>query len=148
MTDCIDTFCACLEEKLGLFKKYLSATLCMKENIDSWDIKRFSALLKERQVLIKDIDQIDRRIDRLKKTSPHLMENASIWTKNKIELYVTEVKTIIERLSSLESNYIEKFQSRSKSLKRELLHMRSGQQAIKGYGKKVGNIPKFLDMKR
>lgn len=132
----------------GCLKKYLSATLCMKENIDSCDIKRFSALLKERQVLIKDIDQIDRRIDRLKKTSPHLMENASIWTKNKIELYVTEVKTIIERLSSLENNYIEKFQGRSKSLKRELLHMRSGQQAIKGYGKKVGNIPKFLDMKR
>ncbi|MFH1673032.1 MAG: hypothetical protein ABIF87_06375 [Pseudomonadota bacterium] len=147
MTDCVHTFCACLEEKLVLFKKYLSATLCMKENFDSWDMKGVFAFFEERQGLIKDIDQIDRRIYRLKKTDPHLMENTSVWNKEKIDRYRAEVKMVIEKLSTLENAFMEKFQNKSKSLRNELLRIRSGRQAIKGYGAKLV-IPKFLDMKR
>lgn len=144
----VDTFCACLEKKLGLFEKYLSATLCMEENLDLWDMKRLSAYLKERQGLIKDIDQIDRRIYRLKEASPRFMENASARTKNRVEQYMTEVKTIIEKVSSFENNCMDRFQNESERLKSELLRMRNGRQAIKGYGAKATNIPKFLDMKR
>ena len=97
--------------------------------------------------LIKNIDHTDRRIDRLKKTDPHLMENTSVWNKEKIDRYRAEVKMVIEKLSTLENAFMEKFQNKSKSLKNELLRMRSGRQAIKGYGAKVV-IPKFLDMKR
>jgi hypothetical protein len=43
---------------------------------------------------------------------------------------------------------MERLQYESERLKNELLRMRSGQHAIKGYGGKSENMPQFLDMKR
>jgi hypothetical protein len=148
MTDCNDTLCVCLEKKRKLFKKYLDATLSMKESLDSWDMKRLFIFFEERRGLIQDIDQIDAEIYRLKKKSPYRMEHASGPTKDRAERSVTELKTIIEKLLSLENRCMERFQHESERLKNQLLRMRSGQQAIKGYGGRSENMPKFLDMKR
>lgn len=148
MMDCNGTLCVCLEKKCKLFKKYLDTTLYMKQSLDSWDMKRLFVLLEERKGLIKDIGQIDRRIYRLKKTTLRLIEHASGSMKDRTEHFVTELKTIIEKLSNLENDYMERLQDKSEQLKNELLCMRREQQAVKGYDRKSENIPKFLDMKR
>ena len=147
MMDCYDTLCICLEKKCKLFKKYLDTTLYMKQSLDSWDMKKLGVLFEERQGLSKDIDEIDRKISRLKKTSPSLVGHAGLM-KDRAERSLADLKTIIEELSSLENAYMERLQDKSERLKNELLHMRSGQQAIKGYDRKLENMPKFLDMKR
>lgn len=148
MTDCRDTLCVYLEKKCKLFKKYLDTTLSMKQSLDSWDIKKLRVFLVNREGLIKDMEQIDRKIDSFKKTIPPLREHTSGLMKDRAEHSVTELKMIIEKLSSLENDYMERLQDKSERLKNELLRMRSGQKGIKGYDRRSENIPKFLDMKR
>jgi GTP1/Obg family GTP-binding protein len=120
----------------------------MKQDLDSWDMKRLFVFLEERESLIKDMDQLDRKIDRLKKTSPFFREHTSGLMNDRAAHSVTELKMIIEKLSRLENEYMERLRGKSEQLKNQLLRMRSGQQAIKGYDRRSENVPKFLDMKK
>jgi hypothetical protein len=120
----------------------------MKQSLDSWDMKKLCVFLEERESLIKDMHQIDRKIDRLKKTGPSLREHTSGLMKDRAEHSVAELKMIIKKLSSLENDCMERLQDKSERLKNELLRMRSGQQGIERYDRRSENIPKFLDMKR
>jgi methionine synthase II (cobalamin-independent) len=144
----VDQYCACLREKIQRLEEFKQATLKMKEAAVSRDIPRIVRHLKERQGLIDRIEQMDRVLNKFKQGDSFSIERLSHQSKNLARRCLEQLKKALESLAAMDKECLDLALAHHDSMKSEILKVRHGLRAARGYRLTVEHHPRFLDVKR
>lgn len=143
-----DQYCACLREKIQRLEEFKQATLKMKEATASRDIPQIVLHVKERQGLIGRIEQMDRVLNEFKQGDNFSIERLSRQSKNLARRCLEQLKTALESLAAMDKECLDLALAHHDSMKSEILKVRQGLRAARGYRLAVEHHPRFLDVKR
>jgi len=137
--------CDLLEQKLDAFNNFLSATMVLKELLESKnDIEKIETFIDERQNCINMIDSIDCQINRIRKEITTL----SYKTKERIKTLATIVDDTAAKTVHINKEFETMLQFHHDDIKNQLLKIRHSRDGVKGYVVRNygGNQPRFLDV--
>jgi hypothetical protein len=143
-----DQYCACLREKIQRLEEFKQATLRMKEATASRNIPEVVLHVKERQGLIDRIEQTDRVFHKLTQGDSFSIERLSHQSKNLASRCLEQLKTALESLAAMDKECLALARAQHDSMKSEILRLRHGLRAARGYRLTVEHHPRFLDVKR
>jgi hypothetical protein len=143
-----DQYCACLREKIQQLAEFKQATLKMKEATVSRDIPQIVLHVKERQGLIDRIERMDKVLHKLTQGDSLSIERLSHESKNLARRCLEQLKTALESLAAMEKECLALARAYHDSMKSEILKVRQGLRAARGYRLAVEHHPRFLDVKR
>jgi len=143
-----DQYCACLREKIQQLEEFKQATLKMKEATASRDIPQIVLYVKERQGLIDRIQRMDKVLHKLTQGDSLSIERLSHQSKNLARRCLEQLKTALESLAAMEKECLALARAHHDSMKSEILKVRQGLRAARGYRLAVEHHPRFLDVKR
>jgi Mg2+ and Co2+ transporter CorA len=143
-----DQYCACLREKIQQLEEFKQATLKMKEATASRDIPQIVLHVKERQGLIDGIERMDKVLHKLTQGDSLSIERLSHESKNLARRCLEQLKTALESLAAMEKECLALARAYHDSMKSEILKVRQGLRAARGYRLAVEHHPRFLDVKR
>ncbi len=143
-----DQYYACLLEKIRRLEGFKQATLETKEAAASRDVSQIVLHLKERQGLIDRIEQTDRELHRFTKQDAFSIERLSHQSKNMVGRCFEQLKKALESIAALDKECLALAQAHLNSMKSEILKVRHGLRAARGYRLAVEHHPRFLDVKR
>ena len=113
-----------LEQKLAAFKEFLSATISLKEQLLSENMKQIDSVIGQRQGLIRHIDTLD---DRIKNMTAHPGINKQIDAlSTALEETIAKVIALNEECAAISTN-------RRNELEKELADINNGRLALQGY---------------
>ncbi len=131
-----------LEQKLAAFQAFLSATILLKENLLSENIKQIDSVIGHRQGLMRHIDTLDNRIKGMKMHSG---------TEKQIEALSTALEETIRKVIALNEECAAIATNRRDKLEKELTGISNGRLALQGYAGGTRNngsnrTPRFLSV--
>lgn len=137
----IDQLIEITRKKNELLKSMLTLTEKQKENIDKDSYKALNKSLDEKDEIIKEIDQLDRDFldifTEIKRE--HFIENIDQLDPKKypnlkeLKEAVKEVTSTLLAISLLDKENIKSIKEKLEDTKRELVRIKSGKRAYKGY---------------
>jgi hypothetical protein len=137
-----------LGEKAALLDRFSQVTTGIKAAIETKEIERIASHIEERQGIINRIESIDGELQKLESDSRSSGKNLSGKAKGLIANSLRQVGKSLERLADMDRECVESARAAYDSMKSEILGIRSGLQATRGYGRTQNNTPRFLDLKR
>jgi len=143
-----DQYCASLQEKIQRLEEFKQATLKMKEATASGDIPRIALHVKERQGLIDRMERMDRVLRKFTQGDSFSIERLSHQSKNLARRCLEQLKTALESLAAMDKECLALARARHDSMKSEILRVRHGLRAARGYRVMVERHPRFLDVRR
>jgi hypothetical protein len=143
-----DQYFACLQEKIQRLEEFKQATLKMKEATASRDIQQVVLHVKERKDLIDRIEQMDRVLHKFTQGDSFSIERLSRQSKNLARRCLEQLKTALESLAAMDKECLTLARAHHDSMKSEILKVRHGLRAAKGYRLRVEHHPRFLDVTR
>jgi DNA-binding GntR family transcriptional regulator len=144
----VQQYCACLREKIQQLEEFKQATLKMKEAAASRDIPRIVRHVKERQGLIGRIEQMDRVLNEFKQGDSFSIERLSHQSKNLARRCLEQLKKALESIAAMDKECLDLALAHHDSMKAEILKIRHGLRAARGYRLAVERHPRFLDVKK
>lgn len=137
-----------LEQKLALFRRYVSATRHMKERLKGMDMAGLRTCLSDREECIHRIQKIDASMEQHKagvnKNRHHLLNHI----RETMDHYLKEAKGMMESIDAMDRELMVMVQEESMGLKKEILMMRHVGHAARGYKRAERNYPRFLDARK
>jgi hypothetical protein len=143
-----DQYCACLREKIQRLEAFKQATLKMKEATASRDIPQIVLHVKERQGLINRIEQMDRELHRFTQGDGFSIERLSHQSKNLARRCLEQLKKALDSIAAMDKECLVLARAHHEAMKSEILKVRHGLRAARGYRLAVDHHPRFLDVKR
>jgi len=143
-----DQYCSCLREKIQQLEEFKQATLKMKEAAAARDIPKIVLHVKERQGLIDRIERMDRVLHKFTQGDSFSIERLAHQSKNLARRCLEQLKTALESLAAMDKECLTVARAHHDSMKSEILKVRHGLRAARGYRLAVEYHPRFLDVKR
>ena len=143
-----DQYCACLREKIQRLGELKQVTLKMKEATAARDIPQILLHVKERQALIDAIEGTDRVLHGFTQGDRLSIERLSQQSKNLARRCLEQLKTALESLAVMDKDCLALARAHHDSIRSEILKVRHGLRAARGYRLRVEHHPRFLDVKR
>lgn len=137
-----------LGQKAALLDRFSQITTGIKGMLESKEIETIASHIEERQGIINRIESIDKELEQLESDSRSSGSNLSGRAKGLITDNLRQVRTSLERLADMDRECLESARAAHDSIKSDILGIRSGLQATRGYGRTRNNTPRFLDLKR
>ncbi|MFH1148182.1 MAG: hypothetical protein V1736_10810 [Pseudomonadota bacterium] len=138
----MDSIIKLLEEKYKLYVKLKEITASFKKALVDGDIKAVDIVSKQREKLIAAIDGVDQKLSsagfrkgmRLAGESQKLMAG-----------WIEKLKIALKEICIMHSECLAFAQARHKDLKQEILSMKKGARAVRGYAPQRQTVPRFID---
>jgi vacuolar-type H+-ATPase subunit I/STV1 len=134
-----------LEQKLDVFRDFLSATMILKELTDSEDdMKKIELLIDKRRSCINKIDKIDNRINRTRKEIITL----PLETKKEITKIVTMIDDTAVKAVHTNKEFETMLRVHHNDIRNQMLKARHSRDGVKEYVRRTfeRNQPRFLDV--
>ncbi|MBU0986458.1 MAG: hypothetical protein KKH68_04310 [Proteobacteria bacterium] len=136
---------ALLEEKLFLFKQYLSFTQRMKEALNNKNQNNLGSLIVKRQDCIKKIESV---MKNGVQTGLNLRKRISGKLKKGTDNYLHAIKSIVQTLEPLDREVMVLAKQEGENIRTELLRRRNVRQVTRGYTQRIRHPARFLDTRR
>jgi C4-dicarboxylate-specific signal transduction histidine kinase len=141
-------YCACLREKAQSLDDFESLANETKRVWESGNTSHLNGHLEARQSLISRMEQIDKELQTFTDGNGSCMEEVSGKAKNLVQHHLGQIRTALERLAAMDKECLALARAHHDSMKSEILKVRHGFRAARGYRLAVEHHPKFLDVKR
>jgi hypothetical protein len=143
MVDHVDDLHDSLERKLTAYGEFLEATLLLQEALEKEEMASVKQLLTRREELIRDIDGLDRRINRHRPEG--LIAPSSAITRRMGKL-PEEFGRMLKQIISANQACDTIAASKCEATRKELMNLRQTEEGLQGYAQKTERIPKFLNL--
>ena len=128
-----------LEKKVKACEDFLSATLLLKEALETEKMTAADHLIKRRQELIRVIDGMDRRIGHYRHAGPP--------DKNKRRVILSEdLKRVLKQIISANHDCDAIAAGRCEGLRKEIISIRLKEEGFHGYSRSKEKTQKFLNI--
>lgn len=149
MEDLEKKYCMFLEKKLVQFKQYQSFTEKMLHAVFNKDKnKAISGLISRRQTCIGAIEKINASMEKIFKKGSDGLSGIQKQYKSLIDGYMSSIKDIMIQIDFMDKELVAVVAEQRDGLRAELLKMRNGRQAARGYQSYMRYPAKFLDTRR
>jgi hypothetical protein len=128
-----------VQRKIFLLGKYLALTEEMMACLEKKGVESLGALLARRQQCIEEVDRNDIL---LHKATPETAGEMSMKHDH------ARIRAILANVEYLEKELLRRMREASKTLKGEVLKMRTVRGATEKYRGHIGQAPRFLDLNR
>jgi len=129
-----------LEKKVKACEDFLSATLLLKEALETEEMTAVNHLIGHRQELIRVIDGMDRRLGDYRHTVPP--------DKNRrIVILSEDLKRILKKIMSANHDCDAIAAGRCEGLKNEMISINQKEEGLQGYVRGTQRMPKFLNIR-
>ena len=133
-----------LEEKLDIFKSFLSATTLLRDDSDLQEMKKIELLVTKRENCINVIDWIDGRINRIKNSISTLPGDVM----EKIRLLTKAIDDTATEATHLNKEFETMLIRHRDDTKKQISKVSQNRNGVKGYAAMArgGNQPVFLNV--
>jgi flagellar biosynthesis/type III secretory pathway chaperone len=143
MVNQLDDLDHSLERKLKAYDEFLEATLLLQKALENEEMAAVTQLLTRREELIKDIDGLDRRINRYRQEGLFARSSAITRLTGKLP---DEIRQTLKQIRSANQACDTIAASRCEATRKELMILRQTEVGLQGYAHKTERIPKFLNL--
>ena len=143
-----DEYCKHLDKKLGLLGRFKEETDNVKHLLDAGGTSHLGAHLKKRQKFIDQINGLDKKAETFWPGGSPVPGKCTEKTRRRIEEYHERIRMTLEDISALDRECLSTVSERRDGLKQDILQLKQGVVATKGYGGQCRDDPKFLDVRR
>lgn len=139
-----DARIATLEKKLKACDDFLASTLQLKEALEKEEMRAVAELLKRRVGLIATIDEMDRRIARYARPATSSRSAAAAGATREI---MAQLNDRLGRIAIVNQECEALAAGRRQELRNELATVSREAEGLRGYAKRGGKPPKFLNIR-
>ena len=143
-----DAYCEHLDEKLGLLGGFKEETDNVKHLLDAGETSRLGVHLKRRQKFIDQINGLDKKAEEFWPDGSLAPGKCPEKTRRRIEDYHERIKNTLKTISALDRVCGSTADKLRDAMKGEILKLKQGVAATKGYGIPRRDDPRFLDVRR
>ncbi len=143
-----DEYCKHLDKKLGLLGGFKEETDNVKHLLDGGDTSRLGVHLKKRQKFIDQINGLDKKAETFWPGGFQTLGKCTDKTRGRVEAYHERIKVTLEAISALDRKCRSTVSERRDGLKQDILQLKQGVAATKGYGGVRRDDPRYLDVRR
>ena len=131
------------ERKVRAYDAFLEATLLLQEALEKEELGAVEQLLTRREGLIREIDGLDRRINRHQQEGPGARSFAPAGRREKLP---GEIGRTLKQIISANQACDTLAASKCEATRKELRTLRQTEEGFQGYAQKTESLPKFLDL--
>jgi hypothetical protein len=135
--------CELLEQKIAIFKDFMSATTSLKDMIEQHNVEAVEMLIVRRHNLMIFINKLDAAIRRIRETNPSYKAPG---TRKRIQSLMATLEQVINKTQRLNQHCEAAAEHELDKLRNDLSGIGHSQTSFKGYKDKSGE-PRFLDVK-
>jgi hypothetical protein len=139
----LSKLCELLEQKIAIFKDFLSATTSLKDMIEQHNVEAIEMLIARRHEYITLIGKVDKAIRRIREANPSYEAPE---TRKRIQSLMTTLENLINKTVRLNQDCEVAAEDELDILKNDLSGLDNRQMWFKSYRGKSGE-PRFLDVK-
>lgn len=138
-----------LEQKLNAFERFRAATAALRDVNDFQEnCEKIASLINERNICIRIIERIDRRLGALRKEHPSLAPGLPVEVRQRIRRLNGMILDSATQSREMSSECEERLARRHDDMKNQLIRIRRGREGVRGQAGKTyrKGQPKFVDM--
>ncbi|HVO65640.1 MAG TPA: hypothetical protein VMT12_04070 [Syntrophales bacterium] len=135
--------CELLEQKIAIFKGFMSATTSLKDMIEQHNVEAVEMLIIRRHNLMAYISKLDAAISRIRESNPSYEAPE---TRKRIQSLMATLEQVINKTQRLNKDCEVAAEDELDKLKNDLSGIANSQTWFKGYRGKSGES-RFLDVK-
>jgi hypothetical protein len=138
-----------LEQKLDAFERFRAATAALRDVDDfQGSRERIVSLINERNICIRIIERIDRRLDALRKEHPSFAPGLPGEIRERVRRLTGMILDSATQSREMSSECEERLARRHGDMKNQLIRIRRGKEGVRGQAGKTyrKGLPKFVDM--
>lgn len=142
--------CDLLEQKLDVFKGFLSATMSLKELSESdSDMENIVLFIDKRQNCINTIDKIDREVNGIIKKRPPLISSLPGKDRESIKAFINAINDTASKAAHVNREIEMMLRLSHVDIKNRLKKAGHTRNGVKGYASKnyEKHVPRFLDVR-
>jgi hypothetical protein len=139
----LSRFCELLEQKIAIFKDFMSATTSLKDMIEQHNVEAIEMLIARRHEYITLIGRVDKAIRQIREANPSYEAQES---RKRIQSLMTTLEKVINKTVRLNQDCEVAAEGELDMLKNDLSGLDHRQKWFKGYRGNSGE-PRFLDVK-
>jgi hypothetical protein len=143
-----DQYCACSREKIRRLEEFKQVIMNTRQAIGSRDVAQVVLHVKERQCLIDSIERKDREFHKSAQGDGFSIERLSDQSKKLVKRCQEQLKRALESVAAMDKECLALARAQCGSMKSEILKVRHGLRAARGYRMALEHHPRFLDVKR
>jgi hypothetical protein len=134
---------AILMEKVKAYGEFQSVTGLLLRALENDEMVEVVRFIERREELMRNIDGLDRRIDRYRHSAPSDKNPVNIRLMGRIS---DELAEILKRIMTADCCCYTTAASKCEEARKELMLVRKKKVGIQGYALKTQRIPKFLNV--
>lgn len=135
-----------LQQKLDLFRSLLSATVSLRDLVEAeCDRGTFESLMAAREGFIASIDDIDCRIDEIRREQPSLLSTMTAGTREAARQFAGEIADMAVQTAARTRELERTLTLRRDAMTAEMTHLRHTRNYIHRGDEKPG--PRFLNVR-
>jgi hypothetical protein len=139
----LSTLCELLEQKIDIFKDFISATACLKDMIEQHNVEAVEMMFARRHDYTTFIDRVDDAIRRFREENPSYEAPE---TRKRIQSLTKILENVIGKTLRLNQDCEAAAEDELDKLRNDLSGLSHSQKGFTGYRGKSGE-PRFLDVK-
>jgi hypothetical protein len=139
----LSRLCELLEQKIAIFRDFMSATISLKDMIEQHNVEAIEMLIARRHEYIMLIGRVDEAIRRIREAKPSYEAPE---TRKRIQSLMTTLENLINKTVRLNQDCEVTAEDELDILKNDLSGLDNRQTWFKSYRGKSGE-PRFLDVK-
>ena len=138
-----------LEQKLDAFERFRAATAALRDVDDfQGSRERIASLINERNICIRIIERIDRRLGALRKEHPSFAPGLPGEIRERVRRLTGMILDSATQSREMSSECEKRLARRHDDMKNQLIRIRRGREGVRGQAGKTyrKGQPKFVDM--
>ena len=138
-----------LEQKLNAFERFRAATAALRDVNDfQRSREKIASFINERNICIKIIERIDRRLGELRKEHPSLVSGLPDETRRRIDRLTGMIRDSATQSREMSSECEKCLARRHDDMKNQLIRIRRGREGVRGQAGTAyrKGLPRFVDM--
>jgi hypothetical protein len=139
----LSRLCDLLEQKIAIFKGFMSATASLKDMIEQHNVEAIEMLIARRHKYMTFIGRVDEAIRRIREAHPSYEVPE---TRKRIQSLMTSLENLINKTVRLNQDCETATEDELDKLRNDLSGLGNSQTWFKGYRGNSGE-PRFLDVK-
>ncbi len=142
--------CNLLKKKLDAFRAFLSATIALKELTESQSgMEAIESLMEKRESCIGAIDDIDSRINKIRKESPSFISAIPGEERKIVREIAGEIDDIALKAANMNQEFEKTLRLRHDDIKNQMAHIRHAKGGVRSYIRKGYGMPepRFLNVR-
>jgi hypothetical protein len=129
-----------LDKKIHVCEDFLSATLLLKEALETEEMTAVDHLIGRRQELMRVIDDVDRRLGQYRHTDPPHESRQML-------MLAEDLKRIFEQIMSANRACEAVASGKCEDTRKELVMVRQREGGLTGYAPQMNRVPKFFNVR-